>query len=114
MDPCCGDLVLSAAPRSGSLSKSSTGASSKAGIAAAIIARRHPKACAIGPLKKKLSAPPTGTPSMNRASGRDRPCGGERSPNQLVAGGAQAAPPPAPPPRANHNREKDRAQAALP
>src|SRR5258708_38539866 len=112
MDPCCGDLVLSAAPRSGSLSKSSTGASSKAGIAAAIIARRHPKACAIGPLKKKLSAPPTGTPSMNRASGRDRPCGGERRPNQLGGGGGAGAAPTAPPPPRNRSREKTAAHAA--
>src|SRR5258708_12727744 len=64
-----------------------------AGAAAKAIAARQQYAWASEPLKKKLSAPPTGTPSMNSARTRERLSGGNRSPSQLVAAGAQAASP---------------------
>src|ERR1700751_5712167 len=84
---------LSLAPRSGSGIISKAGIRNNAGTAANTIAARQPYACAIGPLKKKPSAPPTGTPSMNSPSTRERLVGGNRSPSQLVAVGAQAASP---------------------
>src|SRR5579864_5615707 len=83
----------SLAPRAGSRSSSNAGTSTRAGAAARAIDARQPYACAMGPLKKKLSAPPTGTPSMKSASTRERRSGGNRSPSQLVAAGAQAASP---------------------
>ena len=47
----------------------------------------------------KLSAPPMGTPSMKTAMARERRAGGNRSPIQLVAAGAQTASPTATPSR---------------
>src|SRR6267154_105294 len=84
---------ISLAPRTGSGSSNNAGIRISAGAAAKAIAVRHPYAWASDPLKKKLSAPPTGTPSMNSARTRERLSGGNRSPSQLVAAGAQAASP---------------------
>src|SRR5882762_10732496 len=81
---------ISLAPRTGSGSSNNAGISISAGAAAKAIAVRHPYAWASDPLKKKLSAPPTGTPSMNSARTRERLSGGNRSPSQLVAAGAHA------------------------
>src|SRR5271168_1469663 len=67
----CANVPVSAAPLRGSGNVRSSGMSNTAGSAAVTIAARHPKACAIGPLRKKLSALPTGTPSMNKARTRD-------------------------------------------
>src|SRR6185437_9172744 len=88
-----GGACVSAAPRAGSCSISSSGTKRSAGAAATIIAARHPNLNAIGPVKKKLSAPPTGTPSIKSASGFERRSAGKRSPIQLVAVGAAAASP---------------------
>jgi len=93
----------SEAPRIGSCSKSSAGSSNSAGIAAATIAVRHPKACATGPLKKLLNPRPMGTPSINSARAPERLFDGNRSPSQLVPTGAQTASPTATP-----SREKSR------
>src|SRR3954470_15522859 len=88
-----GGACFSEAPRAGSGSMSSKGIKISAGAAATIMAARHPILCAMGPLKKKLSAPPTGTPSINKASGLERFSAGNRSPIQLVAVGAAVASP---------------------
>src|SRR5260370_24929787 len=58
----------SLAPRPGSRSITSAGTNRSAGAAASAMETRQPYPCASGPLKKKLSAPPTGTPSMQSAS----------------------------------------------
>ena len=58
---------ISLAPRTGSGSSNNAGISISAGAAAKAIAVRHPYAWASDPLKKKLSAPPTGTPSSGGA-----------------------------------------------
>src|SRR5436305_9734825 len=86
-----GGACFSEAPRAGSGSMSSKGIKISAGAAATIMAARHPILCAIGPLKKKLSAPPTGTPNIKSASGLDRFSAGKRSPIQLLAVGAAVA-----------------------
>src|SRR5436305_6252693 len=98
------ERACSAAPREGSRNSNSTGASSSAGRAAKTIAVRHPQACAAGPLKKKLSAPPIGTPNMNNARALARRSGGNRSPIQLVAAGANVASPTATPSREASSR----------
>src|SRR4051794_36691067 len=93
-----GGACVSAAPRAGSCSMSSSGTKRSAGAAATIIAARHPNFKAIGPVKKKLSAPPTGTPSIKSASGFERRSAGNRPQTKLVGVGA-AVPPPTPTPR---------------
>ncbi len=103
---------ISLAPRSGSGSSNSAGTRSSAGAAANTIAARQPYAWASGPLKKKLSAPPTGTPNMKSARTRERLSGGKRSPSQLVAAGAQPASPTPTPIREKSNMLKLPAKAA--
>src|SRR5712671_96903 len=103
---------ISLAPRTGSGSSNNAGISISAGAAAKAIAVRHPYAWASDPLKKKLSAPPTGTPSMNSARTRERLSGGKRSPSQLVAAGAQPASPTPTPIREKSNMLKLPAKAA--
>src|SRR5882724_5905557 len=71
-----GGACFSEAPRLGSRSISNSGTRRSAGAAATTIAARHPNLSAIGPVKKKLSAPPTGTPSIKSARGLERPSAG--------------------------------------
>src|ERR1700735_4261255 len=83
--------VSSDAPRAGSRTRSNRGTRRMAGAPALTMAARQPHRCAIGPHNKKLSAPPTGTPSMNRDRTRAWRFTGNRSSIQLVlAGGLRA------------------------
>src|SRR5271156_136843 len=98
--------VSSDAPRAGSWTRSNRGTRRIAGAAALTIAVRQPHPCAIGPHNKKLSAPPTGTPSMNSDRKRARRFAANRSPIQLVPAGAQTASPTPTPSRVNNRKEK--------
>src|SRR5580658_2034266 len=94
------------APRAGSCRRSKRGTRRIAGAAALTIAVRQPHRCAIGPHNKKLSAPPTGTPSMNSDKTRARRFTANRSPIQLVPAGAQTASPTPTPSRVANRKEK--------
>jgi len=104
--------VSSDAPRAGSRTSSNNGNRIIAGAAALTSAVRHPHACAIGPHNKKLSAPPIGTPNMNKDSTRARRFAGNRSPIQLVPAGAHTASPTPTPSRVNTRNEKLAARPA--